>query len=62
MAKFRLRKIVFTILCDCGKVFIAEDFKPQCPYCDREYSVSMSASPEKLEVGVVKETPLESHT
>jgi len=63
MAKLMLKKIVFTIHCDCGKDFIAEDFEPQCPYCDKEYSVSMSANPKKLELKMdPKETASKTHT
>lgn len=58
MAQVKFKRIVFTIHCECGKLFIAEDFEPQCPYCDRKYSIEMSAAPKKLklDMSLVSET------
>ncbi len=52
MASIKLEKITLIIRCDCGGNFLAEDFEPVCPYCDRAYDVSMAADPKRLQLSV----------
>jgi Zn finger protein HypA/HybF involved in hydrogenase expression len=52
MATIELRDIEFTITCDCGRKFVAEEFDPECPYCGRKYRVRMRADDEKIKLTI----------
>lgn|GEM_PF-5170202 len=39
MAEVKLENITFNVHCICGKDFKAEDFEPECPFCDRLYEI-----------------------
>lgn len=57
MARVELIEIAFRIFCDCGREFRAEvreleDFKPECPYCDRRYYIRIMGGPEELRVEI----------
>jgi len=41
LVRARLKLISMQVDCDCGAKFLAEDLKPQCPFCDRVYSVEV---------------------
>jgi len=48
MARLKLEKISLIISCDCTAQFLAEDFEPVCPYCNKKYKVSISSTNEKV--------------
>jgi len=52
VAKLRLEKISLIVTCDCGGRFLAEDFEPECPYCDKSYSVSAELKLKKLRLKI----------
>ena len=52
MAKLNLEKISLIITCDCGDRFLAEDFEPECPYCDRRYKVSAAMELKRLKLKI----------
>jgi len=60
MVEVELTEIAFAIRCDCGRSFRAEDLKPECPYCGRKYSLSISGEPEaiKLEIKPLEKSEL----
>ena len=64
MTRLKLEKIRFIIDCDCGAEFLAEDFEPVCPYCDKKYNVSMVSSLKKfqLKIDPATETDVKSCT
>ena len=62
MVRLRLEKISLIINCDCGGEFLAEDFKPICPYCNKEYCVSISLKRFKLAINPIVETAAENCT
>ena len=59
MAKVILENVTLTVNCDCGGKFLAEDFEPQCPYCDRMYSASIPLKLNKhgFKISSIKKAP-----
>ena len=55
MAKARLNLISLTVDCECGHAFLAEDFEPECPYCNRMYVAKLLGSEEKVALWVMEE-------
>ena len=62
MVRLRVEKISLIINCDCGEEFLAEDFEPVCPYCNKEYFVSISLECFKLAINPIVETAVENCT
>jgi Zn finger protein HypA/HybF involved in hydrogenase expression len=54
LAKVELQHISFKVHCVCGKSFIAEDFEPECPHCDRIYSIKMLGNKKELNLLILK--------
>jgi Zn finger protein HypA/HybF involved in hydrogenase expression len=52
LARLRLEKLSLVVTCDCGGSFIAEDFEPECPYCNRTYQVSAAMKLKKLKLKI----------
>ncbi|MCP8308305.1 MAG: hypothetical protein H3Z54_06385 [archaeon] len=54
LAKTELRLISLEIICNCGKSFIAEDLEPECPYCDKKYSIQIYGSSKGIELKITQ--------
>jgi Zn finger protein HypA/HybF involved in hydrogenase expression len=52
VARLRLEKISLIVTCDCGGRFLAEDFEPECPYCERRYSISAAMELKRLKLKI----------
>jgi len=52
LAKTELKLISLEIICNCGKSFIAEDLEPECPYCDKKYSLQIHGSKKGIELKI----------
>jgi hypothetical protein len=52
VARLRLEKISLIVTCDCGGRFLAEDFEPECPYCNRKYNISAAKVPKRLKLKI----------
>jgi len=63
MASLKLDKVVLVIHCDCGEEFLAEDFRPICPYCNRKFCVSFSLDEtrNRLRINPIKESRSRVH-
>ncbi len=47
-----LDNITFNVHCICHRYFKAEEFKPECPYCDRKYIVKIEVNPPKIKLEI----------
>ncbi|MCP8317588.1 MAG: hypothetical protein H3Z52_10330 [archaeon] len=52
LMRVELNHIRFKVYCKCGKEFIAEDFEPECPYCDRIYQINMVNDKKELKISI----------
>jgi len=52
LVKAELNHIVFRVHCKCGKEFRAEDFEPECPYCDRIYHINMLVNKRGVKISI----------
>jgi len=51
-ANVELKSLTLRVLCTCGKPFLAEDLEPECPYCERRYTVRLRADAKLLELEI----------
>jgi len=55
-----LKHIRFRVRCECGKDFIAEDFEPECPYCERRYFIKMLGNKKEVKISISEKSYLEN--
>ncbi|MCP8314779.1 MAG: hypothetical protein H3Z53_10500 [archaeon] len=54
MTKVELQLSLLQIICDCGRVFIAENLEPECPYCNRKYVSQIHDSPKGIVLKITR--------
>ncbi len=52
MAKIKLKEIAFEVLCECGGKFLAEEFKPECPYCKKKYLIEIQSHKNRVKLSI----------
>jgi Zn finger protein HypA/HybF involved in hydrogenase expression len=54
LVKTELKLISLKIFCDCGKSFIAEDLEPECPFCDKNYSLQIHGNKKGIKLKIAE--------
>jgi Zn finger protein HypA/HybF involved in hydrogenase expression len=54
LVKTELKLISLKIFCDCGKSFIAEDLEPECPFCDKKYSLQIHGNKKGIKLKIAE--------